>query len=197
MVGFPNTIASTWQQAGRAGRSQGASLAVVIAYDDPIDQYLMRHPEYFFAQRERRARSGESLRPRLPHRVRGVRTPAGARGRGALRRPRAPARSTPRRGRDPHVARRPPLLGGARLPRREGEPRTISDDTYSILDAKRENAASRTSTRSARSNSSIPRRSTSTRETPTSFASWIWSRRWRTWRRARSTTIRSPCSTHG
>jgi DEAD/DEAH box helicase domain-containing protein len=50
LVGFPNTIASTWQQAGRAGRSHAPSVAVVVAYDDPIDQYLMRHPEYFFAQ---------------------------------------------------------------------------------------------------------------------------------------------------
>jgi DEAD/DEAH box helicase domain-containing protein len=50
LVGFPNTIASTWQQAGRAGRSHATSVAVVVAYDDPIDQYLMRHPEYFFAQ---------------------------------------------------------------------------------------------------------------------------------------------------
>ena len=50
LVGFPNTIASTWQQAGRAGRSQSPALALVIAYDDPIDQYLMRHPEHFFSQ---------------------------------------------------------------------------------------------------------------------------------------------------
>jgi DEAD/DEAH box helicase domain-containing protein len=50
LVGFPNTIASTWQQAGRAGRSRSPALAVVVAYDDPIDQYLMRHPEHFFAQ---------------------------------------------------------------------------------------------------------------------------------------------------
>jgi DEAD/DEAH box helicase domain-containing protein len=50
LVGFPNTIASTWQQAGRAGRSHHPALAVVVAYDDPIDQYLMRHPEHFFAQ---------------------------------------------------------------------------------------------------------------------------------------------------
>ncbi|HKW50190.1 MAG TPA: DEAD/DEAH box helicase, partial [Candidatus Eisenbacteria bacterium] len=50
LVGFPNTIASTWQQAGRAGRSQTPALALVIAYDDPIDQYLMRHPEHFFRQ---------------------------------------------------------------------------------------------------------------------------------------------------
>ncbi len=50
LVGFPNTIASTWQQAGRAGRSRHPALAVVVAYDDPIDQYLMRHPEHFFRQ---------------------------------------------------------------------------------------------------------------------------------------------------
>jgi len=50
LVGFPNTIASTWQQAGRAGRQRDPALAVVVAYDDPIDQYLMRHPEYFFRQ---------------------------------------------------------------------------------------------------------------------------------------------------
>ncbi len=50
LVGFPNTIASTWQQAGRAGRRLDPALAVVVAYDDPMDQYLMRHPGYFFAQ---------------------------------------------------------------------------------------------------------------------------------------------------
>ncbi len=49
LVGFPTTIASTWQQAGRAGRGLHPSLAVLIAYNDPIDQYLMRHPEYFFS----------------------------------------------------------------------------------------------------------------------------------------------------
>jgi DEAD/DEAH box helicase domain-containing protein len=50
LVGFPNTIASTWQQAGRAGRRLDPALAVVVGYDDPMDQYLMRHPNYFFAQ---------------------------------------------------------------------------------------------------------------------------------------------------
>ncbi|HVP38028.1 MAG TPA: DEAD/DEAH box helicase [Candidatus Saccharimonadales bacterium] len=49
LIGFPTTIASTWQQAGRAGRGLHPSLAVLVAYNDPIDQYLMRHPEYFFA----------------------------------------------------------------------------------------------------------------------------------------------------
>lgn len=48
--GFPGTIASTWQQAGRAGRRQGQSLAALIAKDDPLDQYYMRHPEDFFGK---------------------------------------------------------------------------------------------------------------------------------------------------
>jgi DEAD/DEAH box helicase domain-containing protein len=48
MVGYPGSIAATWQRAGRAGRSQSASLAVLIASDSPIDQYLMHHPSYLF-----------------------------------------------------------------------------------------------------------------------------------------------------
>ncbi len=48
MNGYPGTIASTWQQAGRAGRRQDESLAVLIAADDPLDQYLMRNPDFIF-----------------------------------------------------------------------------------------------------------------------------------------------------
>jgi len=50
LVGYPGTIASAWQQAGRAGRTESDSLAVLVAHNTPIDQYLMRHPEYFFRQ---------------------------------------------------------------------------------------------------------------------------------------------------
>ncbi len=50
IVGFPGTIASTWQQAGRAGRKTDEALVIFIAYNDPIDQYLMRNPSYFFGQ---------------------------------------------------------------------------------------------------------------------------------------------------
>ncbi len=50
MAGYPGTIASCWQQAGRSGRRQDESLAVLLAGNDPVDQYLLRHPDYFFAQ---------------------------------------------------------------------------------------------------------------------------------------------------
>ena len=48
IVGFPGTLCSLWQQAGRAGRRQDESLAIFVAYDDPVDQYLMRNPDFIF-----------------------------------------------------------------------------------------------------------------------------------------------------
>jgi DEAD/DEAH box helicase domain-containing protein len=48
MAGYPGTIASTWQRAGRAGRRQTTSLAVMVASSAPLDQYIIEHPEYFF-----------------------------------------------------------------------------------------------------------------------------------------------------
>ena len=48
MAGYPGTVASTWQRAGRAGRRQSASVAVMVASSAPLDQYIVEHPEYFF-----------------------------------------------------------------------------------------------------------------------------------------------------
>ncbi|MGA2185438.1 MAG: DEAD/DEAH box helicase [Bryobacteraceae bacterium] len=48
MAGYPGNIASTWQRAGRAGRRQTPSLAVMVASSAPVDQYIVEHPEYFF-----------------------------------------------------------------------------------------------------------------------------------------------------
>jgi DEAD/DEAH box helicase domain-containing protein len=50
MAGYPGTIASTWQRAGRAGRRQGTSVAVLVASSAPLDQYIVEHPEYFFGR---------------------------------------------------------------------------------------------------------------------------------------------------
>lgn len=48
MAGYPGTIASTWQRAGRAGRRAAQSAAVMVASSAPIDQFVVRHPSYFF-----------------------------------------------------------------------------------------------------------------------------------------------------
>ena len=50
LCGYPGTIASTWQQAGRAGRRQGVSALIMVATSSPLDQYIIAHPEFFFSQ---------------------------------------------------------------------------------------------------------------------------------------------------
>jgi len=48
MAGYPGTIAATWQRAGRAGRRSGSSCAVMVASSSPLDQFIVRNPDYFF-----------------------------------------------------------------------------------------------------------------------------------------------------
>ena len=50
IVGYPGSIASTWQQAGRAGRGEEESVVFFIPHNTPLDQYLIKHPEYFFGR---------------------------------------------------------------------------------------------------------------------------------------------------
>ena len=47
LVGYPGTVASAWQQAGRAGRGDAPAVAVLVASALPLDQFLAHHPEYF------------------------------------------------------------------------------------------------------------------------------------------------------
>jgi DEAD/DEAH box helicase domain-containing protein len=48
LVGYPGTVASAWQQAGRAGRRADTSAAILVASASPLDQFLVRHPRFFF-----------------------------------------------------------------------------------------------------------------------------------------------------
>jgi ATP-dependent helicase YprA (DUF1998 family) len=50
LAGYPGTIASTWQRAGRAGRRQGTSAAVMVASSAPLDQFMVQNPDYFFGR---------------------------------------------------------------------------------------------------------------------------------------------------
>ncbi|MFF2154185.1 DEAD/DEAH box helicase [Paenibacillus chitinolyticus] len=56
MTGYPGSIASTWQQAGRAGRRHGEALIVMVASSTPIDQYVVQNPDYFFDRTPEAAR---------------------------------------------------------------------------------------------------------------------------------------------
>ncbi|KPB06620.1 DEAD/DEAH box helicase [Bacillus sp. CHD6a] len=56
MTGYPGTIASAWQQAGRAGRRQGEAVIVMVASSNPLDQYVIQHPEFFLKSNPESAR---------------------------------------------------------------------------------------------------------------------------------------------
>ncbi len=55
LAGYPGTIASTWQRAGRAGRKTGKSAAVLVASSSPLDQFIVNHPDYFFSKSPEKA----------------------------------------------------------------------------------------------------------------------------------------------
>jgi DEAD/DEAH box helicase domain-containing protein len=56
MTGYPGTISSAWQQAGRAGRRHGESLVIMVASSSPLDQYIIQNPDYFFNKSPETAR---------------------------------------------------------------------------------------------------------------------------------------------
>jgi DEAD/DEAH box helicase domain-containing protein len=56
LQGYPGSIAATWQRFGRAGRRQQAAIGVLVASSQPLDQYIVRHPEFFLAAPPEQAR---------------------------------------------------------------------------------------------------------------------------------------------
>ncbi|MBI4303462.1 MAG: DUF1998 domain-containing protein, partial [Chloroflexi bacterium] len=68
LTGYPGSIASTWQQAGRSGRRRERALTFLIGQDNPLDQYFMRHPEFFFGKSHENAlTSPDNLHILKPH----------------------------------------------------------------------------------------------------------------------------------
>ena len=68
MAGYPGTIASTWQRAGRAGRRLAPSAAVLVASSAPLDQYIIEHPEFFFGSSPEHAQvNADNLEILLSH----------------------------------------------------------------------------------------------------------------------------------
>lgn len=53
--GYPGTVASTWQQSGRAGRRQESSVTFMVASSNPLDQYIIQNPDFFFNRPPERA----------------------------------------------------------------------------------------------------------------------------------------------
>ena len=63
ITGYPGSISSTLQQAGRSGRREEESLAILVAHNNPLDQYLMHHPEALFG----RPTENALISPENPH----------------------------------------------------------------------------------------------------------------------------------
>jgi DEAD/DEAH box helicase domain-containing protein len=68
LTGYPGSIAATWQQAGRAGRRAADSVAILIAGNNPLDQYICNHPRYLFGQSPEHALTNpDNLRIMVKH----------------------------------------------------------------------------------------------------------------------------------
>src|SRR6185369_14316657 len=68
LLGYPGSVASAWQQAGRAGRRQGTSVAVLVANSTPLNQFIAQNPDYFFDAPVERARiNADNLQILLSH----------------------------------------------------------------------------------------------------------------------------------
>ncbi|OGU02867.1 MAG: hypothetical protein A2W29_13395 [Gemmatimonadetes bacterium RBG_16_66_8] len=142
MIGAPPTLASAWQQAGRAGRKGAPAVAVLVAYNETVDQYLMRHPAYFFG----RSPEAACIDPGNPYILAQQLACA------AHELPLSPADETAFGPQTPAILLALEEAGETRtidgraywakteFPAARVNLRTISNDTYTIMDATRGNA---------------------------------------------------------
>jgi len=137
LVGYPGTMASVWQRTGRAGRGTGEALAVLIALEDALDQYLMRRPAYFFGRPVEHA----TVDPDNPYilaahlRCAAVELPLGP-GDEALFGPRLPEVAAALHGLGELIRRRERWYPRSRAyPARQVDIRAASGDTYRIVEA--------------------------------------------------------------
>ena len=142
LIGAPPTLASAWQQAGRAGRRSGGALAVLVGYNETVDQYLMRHPEFFFG----RSPEAACVDPNNPYILAQQLACA------AYELPLGEADAARFGDQTADILRALDEAGETRVidgkaywaktefPAQRVSLRTISDDTYTIMDASRDNA---------------------------------------------------------
>jgi DEAD/DEAH box helicase domain-containing protein len=142
LVGFPGTVASIWQQSGRAGRSRDEALTIFVGYNDPIDQYLLRHPRYFFAQNPEAA----VCDPANPYILAGhlgcaaFELPLTAADRDLFGAESTPVREILREEGELHAVEGEDYWSTPEFPAKRVNLRTISDDTYTIVNTDNEDA---------------------------------------------------------
>jgi DEAD/DEAH box helicase domain-containing protein len=142
MIGAPPTLASAWQQAGRAGRKGAPAVAFLVGYNETVDQYLMRHPSYFFG----RSPEAAVVDPHNPYILAQQLACA------AYELPLGPGDATAFGGQTEPILAALEEAGETRtldgrsywakteFPAAKVNLRTISDNTYTIMDASRDNA---------------------------------------------------------
>ena len=209
LAGYPGTIASTWQQAGRSGRRHDESLAILLAGNDPVDQYLSRHPDYFFAQSPEHA----VVDPENPYvlanhlQAAAFELPLG-RGRRRALRPagRADCRRAVRRRRLTAIDGQYYFSGGQN-PAARVSLRHMSDNTFSIVLPRGRSGKPAMAEAARRRDHEVianvdaisapelvyPRPFICTTASRISSASWIWRARWPMSSGTRWTTTRRPC----
>ncbi|HTK32504.1 MAG TPA: DEAD/DEAH box helicase [Candidatus Saccharimonadaceae bacterium] len=142
MIGAAPTLASMWQQSGRAGRSGKPSLAVLVAYNETVDQYLMRHPDYFFG----RSPEAAIVDPHNPYILAAQlacaahELPLDAHDRDTFGPQSEAILAALEEAGETRTIDGRAYWASAEFPAAKVSLRTISDDTYTILDVTRDNA---------------------------------------------------------